>query len=64
MNWFAKIALLRRVNEWIKARPWAEKLIGFLAGLFKSDPNAPKVHGAHDPDKPVTIEDIQRGDPA
>jgi hypothetical protein len=48
------IALVRRILE----KPWVKSILGFLAGLFKSDPNAPKVYRQNDPDKPLTKDDI------
>jgi hypothetical protein len=49
------------VIEYVKPyleKPWVKSILGFLAGLFKADPNAPKVHHERDPDKPLTKDDI------
>lgn len=66
MNWLEALAFWRRFKPWLD-KPWVKSILGFLVGLFKrlpDDPNKPKVYHDRDPDKPVAVEDIQRGDPA
>jgi hypothetical protein len=49
--------IYQRIKPWLE-KPWVKSILGFLAGLFKSDPNAPKVYHERDPDKPLTKDDI------
>lgn len=49
------MTILEAITLYRKLKPWLEKfrpLLSWLAGLFKSDPNAPKVYRPNDPDKP------------
>lgn len=51
--------LYRRIKKLLE-KPWVKSILGFLAGLFKSDPNAPKVYRQNDPDKPRdAVEDLK-----
>lgn len=61
MSILEALAIWKRIKPWLE-KPWVKSILGFLAGLFKTDPNAPKVHGAHDPSKPNTLDDILKSE--